>query len=155
MKVTVVVECDPCCPGIRMVPGITFMREQVGPPPPTAPANVGRLDGAVIMALTLSASQQVGMSVSFLDARGNPAQVDGAPTWLVDAPAVLSLTPAPDGMSCLAAAVGPLGNARVSVRADADLGAGVVEVVGILDFTITAGQAATVQISAGTPSEQP
>ena len=107
------------------------------------------------MAVTMSATQQVGMSVKFVDKKGNPAPVDGTPQWLVDNPAVLSVTPAPDGMSCMASAVGPLGMAKVSVKADADLGSGVIDIIGVLDFTITGGRATTVTIDAGSPTEQP
>lgn len=107
------------------------------------------------MAFSLTATQQCDLTIAVTDAKGNPAPVDGPPQWFVDNPAVLALTPAADGMGCLVAAVGPLGTALVSVKADADLGAGVVELVGTLEVEVTAGQAALMAIVPGVPTEQP
>ena len=107
------------------------------------------------MAFTMSDSQQTNCSVVFVDKKGNPAPVDGVPQWLVDNPNVLALAPAADGMSCLVSAVGPLGDATVTVKADADLGSGVTEVIGTLAVTITGGTATTVTITPAAPTEQP
>jgi len=111
--------------------------------------------GRVIMAFTMSSSQQTDVSVVFLDKAGNPAQVDGVPEWMVDNPNVLAINPGIDGLSCRVAAVGPLGLAKVTLTADADLGEGVTAVVGFLDIEITAGQAATVQLNPTAPVEKP
>jgi hypothetical protein len=97
----------------------------------------------------------VTLGVAFVDKKGNPAKVDGVPQWLVDNPNVLALTPATDGMSCTVAAVGPLGTATVSLKADADLGIGVIDVVGAFEVEVTGGQATAVTITPGAPSEQP
>lgn len=107
------------------------------------------------MAFQMTATQQCELTITIVDRKGNPAPVDGPPQWFVDNPAVLSLTPAADGMSCSMAAVGPLGTALVSVRADADLGAGVAELIGTLEVEITGGTAAAVAIVPGPPTEQP
>ncbi len=107
------------------------------------------------MAFTLTDSQQVPVSVAITDKKGNPAKVDGVPVWQVDNPNVLALTPAADGMSCLVAAVGPLGTAKVSMTADADLGAGITEIIGVLDIEVTGGTATTVVLTPGTPTDQP
>lgn len=111
--------------------------------------------GDVLMAVQLTDSQQCDVTPKFVDKKGNPAKVDGAPTWLTDNPDVLSLTPSADGLTCTVAAVGPLGAGKISMKADADLGAGVVELVGTLDFEITAGQATTVILDVGAATEQP
>src|SRR5262245_32037582 len=104
--------------------------------------------------LTLTSTQKADLSVTFLDAKGNPAQVDGVPTWMTDNTDVLALTPAADGMSCEVAAVGPIGNATAQVAADADLGAGVVAIFGTIDVQVTAGQASRVEIAASPPVQQ-
>jgi len=109
----------------------------------------------ITMSLQMTATQQCLISVAFTDKKGNPAKVDGYPVWLTDNTELLALSPANDGMSCLIAAVGPLGSGTVSVRADADLGAGVTNISGSLDVTITGGMATGVALSAGTPVEQP
>ncbi len=54
-----------------------------------------------------------------------PARVDGVPTWNADVPALVSLAPATDGLSCEAAGSGQLGAVTVTADADADLGSGV------------------------------
>lgn len=144
------------CTGIRMIPVLGVIRESTGPVAPTPERRSSfPVIGELLMAFTLTTTQQVTLSVAFTDKKGNPAQVDGTPQWFVDNPAVLALTPAADGMSCLVAAINPLGIAKVSVQADADLGAGVVDVVGVLDCEVTAGMASVVVITPGVVEEQP
>lgn len=104
--------------------------------------------------LTLTDSQKVGLAIQPVDARGNPAPVDGAPQWSVSDEALLRLDVALDGLSAELYAVGPLGNAQVTVAADADLGAGVTTIQGVLDVTVTGGQAVSLAIAAGVPEEQ-
>jgi hypothetical protein len=107
------------------------------------------------MAFQLPDSQQVRLSLAFVDKKGNPAPVDGKPEWQVDNPNVLALVPSDDGLSCLVQAMGPLGPATVSVKADADMGEGVQPIAGLFEVMVTAGPAASVVITAGTPEEQP
>jgi len=107
------------------------------------------------MAFQLIDSQSVSLSVKVVDKKGNDAKVDGVPEWLVDNTEVLALTPAADGLTCVAAAVGPLGTATVTFKADADLGAGVTPLLGTLEVQVVGGQAVTVTVVPGTPTEQP
>jgi len=107
------------------------------------------------MAFSLQDSQQVDLVVQFATKKGNVGKVDGIPEWFVDNPNVLSLAPAADGMSCVISSVGPLGNATVSLKADADMGAGVVDLAGTFDVEVVSGAAAVATITPGTPSEQP
>jgi hypothetical protein len=100
-------------------------------------------------------SQRVTVTLNILDRKGNPAPIDGHPEWAVDNPNVIALTPSGDNLSCVVEAVGPLGAARVSVTADADLGEGVTSIVGILDIEITGGAATVINLVAGTPEEIP
>lgn len=102
------------------------------------------------MTLILTDMQKVPLSVEFLDAAGNPALVDGTPAWSSSDPCV-TLEAAADGLSAVATASGALGTAQVSVTADADMGAGVEPITGLLDIQVIADKAATVGISAGTP----
>lgn len=105
----------------------------------------------------MSASQQTILSVKFVDKKGNPAKVDGVPEWSTDNTDVLALTPDANGlgMACLVQAVGPLGTGMVTLKADADLGSGVVELIGTLEIVVGAGTATNVTIEASTPEEQP
>ncbi len=108
----------------------------------------------LILMFDLAATKQTTLSVKFVDRKGNPAKVDGVPEWLTDNSELLSLTPSSDGMSCECVAVGPLGTANITLTADADLGAGIVALVGTEQVNITAGDATAVTIDHSEPSEQ-
>ena len=138
----------------RIIPGLSGMRESAEQVAPT-PQYRGRLKGKVLLMFEMSDSQQTTLSVTFKDKKGQAAKVDGVPEWLVDNSELLSLTPAADGMSCVVAAVGPLGTANVTMKADADLGAGVTELVGTFEVTITGGNATEAVIMASQATEQP
>lgn len=106
--------------------------------------------------LTLTDSQQCPLEVSFQDKKGNPATVDGTPSWSVSDETILEIVPDTDGMTATVKAIGPLGNAQVVVKADADKTAeGQREIVGILEVTVVAGEAVATIVAAGAPSEQP
>ena len=111
--------------------------------------------GEILMALALPATHQVNLSVEVRDRLGNPAEVQDPLEWSTDNVDLLALTPSDDGRTCQVAAVGPLGMAVVTLRADADLGEGVVHIVGSLEVTVTAGTATVVELVADTPVEQP
>jgi hypothetical protein len=113
-----------------------------------------QITGVGNMSLTMTDTQKVSLTISPLDARGNPARVDGIPTWAASDPALLLVLPEPSGLGAVAIAIGGLGNAQVTVTADVDLGAGVREITGILDITIVGGEAVELGIVAGTPTEQ-
>lgn len=104
--------------------------------------------------LKLTATQNCTLSVAITDKKGNPAPVEGTPTWGVDNPNLLAITPAADGLSAVVSAVGPLGTALVSLQADADLGEGVTPIVGTLEVEIGAGSATVIEIQPGEPEEQ-
>jgi hypothetical protein len=110
--------------------------------------------GNTNMSLILTDEQKVALSVAFLDKAGNAAKVDGAPVWGTSDPNVVVLDVAADGLSAVAVTAGPLGKSQVSVSADADLGEGIVTIVGTLDIEVVGGAAATVGIAAGTPESK-
>ncbi|MBK7542797.1 MAG: hypothetical protein IPI57_13705 [Candidatus Competibacteraceae bacterium] len=105
------------------------------------------------MALTLQVTQQFPIEIQPVDARGNPAAVDGAPAWSVSDETLLTVDPADDGLSAVVSAVGPVGSAQVTVRADARMGAEVREIVGTLDVSLVAAEAATLRLVPGVPTE--
>lgn len=104
--------------------------------------------------LMLTDTQKAMLAITIVDAKGNPAVVDGAPEWSTSDASVLSVQPAADGMSAIVRASGGLGSAQVSVTADADTGAGIEPIAGTLDVEVIAGKAVAVSISAGAPDEQ-
>ena len=79
------------------------------------------------------------VSLSITNSHGDAAAVDGVPVWASSDETVLSVTPADDGMSALVDTVAP-GVARISVTADADMGAGTKSITGVSeDVNVTEG----------------
>ncbi len=100
--------------------------------------------------------QQVPLTVAFADKAGNPANVDGAPVWTSSDPTIVTVTAnGADGMSATAVAVGPLGQVQISVAADADLGAGVTTITGVLDIQVQSSTAVAAVVSTGTAVNKP
>lgn len=95
--------------------------------------------------------------VAFKDAKQNDAMVDGTGAWSLTNPAMATLTPSADGLTCLVVPTGMIGDCELQVLADADLSAngvaedgsvtGVKEILGRLPLTFIAGEAVEVQIS--------
>jgi hypothetical protein len=143
---------------LRLIPLAGVIREQDGPVLPT-PRYVRPTPchGSLILMLTMTDSQHAALSIKVVDKKGNAAPVDGKPVWSTDNPDVLALTPSDDGLTCDVAAVGPLtaSPVRVSVTADADLGAGVTDITGFIDVTIVAGSATSIEVTAGPPADLP
>lgn len=98
-------------------------------------------------------TQKVSLAIKPVNKKGNPAPLDGVPQWSSSDPNVIAVTPAADGLSCVASA-GATGTATVSVTADADLGAGVTPLAGTVDFDVKPGPAVSLGITTGTPEEQ-
>lgn len=104
------------------------------------------------MSLILTDEQKCPLAVAFTTAAGNPAPVDGTPSWNVSNPEVIpNLEVSEDGMSAVIRRPGALGVCQVSVTADADLGEGVVQITGVMDVEVKPAQAVNVGITAGTP----
>jgi hypothetical protein len=95
--------------------------------------------------------QKFTASIQPVDAKNNPAPVDGVPVWSSSNPAVLTVTASEDGMSATITAVGPLGTAQVAVTADADLGEGVSPITGVLDVEVKASNAVSLSIATTAP----
>lgn len=82
-------------------------------------------------------SQSIPASLTITDSQGRPAEVDGIPVWASSDETVLTVQAEADGMDATIVTVAP-GTARVTVHADADLGDGVVDLVGVSeDVTVT------------------
>lgn len=109
--------------------------------------------GDITMVL-LTDSQEIDLAIKPLTKKGHPAQVDGTPVWSSSDPQIATVNPAADGLSCVVRAGANLGSVQISVTADADLGAGVAPLTGVLDLEVIGGGAATMSIIAGTPREQ-
>jgi len=102
------------------------------------------------MSLQMTDAQQCVLTVSAVDAKGNPTTVTpGSLTWLVDNPNLLSVTSNPDGTATVSA-VGPIGQGNVTVNATI---AGAA-VSGTITVNIISGAPTQLSISAGAPSDQ-
>jgi hypothetical protein len=109
--------------------------------------------------ITITDSQQVTVTVTgAIDKKGNPAPIDGTPTFASADTAICTFETDPSdatGMTGLLKAVGPLSSATaISVTADAKIGPEVVEITlnGLAE--ITAGEATSFSVTVGTPAEQ-
>lgn len=90
------------------------------------------------MASLLTSQEFPSVTLTITNAAGQPAPVDGVPVWATSDATVISVVAAADGMSAVVAAVAPGGPARITVTADADLGAGVSTITGVSeDITVT------------------
>jgi len=107
------------------------------------------------MQLVLTATQDAPVQAMCKDSKGNPAQVEGA-SFTTSDDTIVALKPDPGGdpMKTTISAVGPLGSALITFNADADLGAGVVPIIGTMDVVVNPGQATVVELQAGAPVEQ-
>lgn len=104
------------------------------------------------MAFILTADQKVTLSINPVDAYGNPAVVDGVPVWSTSDDTKVTVEAAVDGLSATITAVGPVASGvQISVIADADLGAGVKEITGLLAVDVIAGEAAGLSVNTGEP----
>jgi len=111
-----------------------------------------------ITMLVLPIDQKVHCSIEPVDAKGNPAPIDGVPTWTSSNESIATVTADPsDGSGVFKAwvtPVGQIGSCQINVTADADLGSGVTTIHGVLDITTAAGQAVGFQISTDVPVPQ-
>lgn len=102
------------------------------------------------MALTLSSIQGVQLTVVPVDAKGNPAPIDGVVAWSTSDESVLSVAAASDGLTAEVRAVA-VGHAQITASADARLGPEVVEITGVLEIDVVPAEAVTMALSAGEP----
>lgn len=107
--------------------------------------------GGTIM-LLLTNAQEVEITVQPLDAFGNPAPLDGPPTFTSSDESILTVDhPQLEGLTAVARTVGPTGVVQVTVSADVRLGPEVVTLSGTLDIQVEPGEAVTLGIIAGAP----
>lgn len=86
-----------------------------------------------------------------------PAKVDGIPVWATSDATMISVKPTADGMGADVETVAPGGPVRITVSADADMGAGIVTITGVSDdITVTPGLpvAAVMKLDLGTPAHK-
>ncbi|RXG91594.1 hypothetical protein [Bradyrhizobium zhanjiangense] len=106
---------------------------------------------------TLPMDHHVSMQVTYTDAKGNPATVDGEVTWASSDASIASVQVDPgDSSICTVWPVGTIGQAQITATADADLGDGVRELITTADVEIVAGEAVAGSIQPlGEPVQNP
>jgi hypothetical protein len=91
---------------------------------------------------TLPADHLVNMQVAYTDAKGNPATVDSDVTWASSDEAILTVTVDPgDSTIARAIPVGGVGQVQITATCDADIGAGVRELITTADISVVGGEA--------------
>lgn len=138
-------------PKPRVVFRIGPIRPLTGPVTPTPQFLLSTPVGAIMANFLLPDDKSCTFSIDPKDAAGNPAVLDSAPVWSTDTPAVLALTPATDGKSCVVKPVGPLTPADGSKPAmlQVNILSEGKSLIGTLAVDVTGGQATTVTIVPG------
>lgn len=100
------------------------------------------------MLITITNEEKVQVTLSPATAAGNPAMLDGAPTWTVtEGDATLEVDS--DGMSAFLVSGAPDVNSKITITADADLGEGVVTLEDTIDLAVVAASASALGIVVG------
>ena len=106
----------------------------------------------------LNTSQEFpSVTLTITNSAGQPASVDGVPVWATSDATVVSVDAGADGMSAVVSSVAP-GVARITVTADADLGAGTITITGVSeDINVTedpANLASVMTLNLGAPAQK-
>jgi hypothetical protein len=121
-------------------------------------------EGALTMNLT--DSQRAQLSIRPVDRKGKPAPLDGVPVWATSDETVATVTVGAidtdgnvvadeTGLRAVLEGVAP-GTCRITVTGDANMSPDTTApITGVLEVTVTAGQAINVAIDASSPVELP
>ena len=106
---------------------------------------------------TLPVDDAVQMQVTYVDAEGNPAKVDGPITWASSDETLAEVeVDSVDSSIVTVTPVGPTGQVQITATADADLGDGVRELITVCDISLVAGEAVAGTIQpVGAPFPKP
>lgn len=107
--------------------------------------------GGNMLEVSITNEQQVKVTLKPVTATGKPASVDGVPTWEVISGSS-TVSAAADGLSADLVSSDDPGDTEFLVKADADLGEGVVEISDIVRLHVAGAQAANLGLSAGEPT---
>jgi len=93
---------------------------------------------------TLPVDKKVGVQISYVDSKGNPAKVDGDVRWEESDKSIFLFEVDPNSTQQMAGTIQPqgaLGQAQLKAMADADLGEGVKPLITLFDLEIVGGEA--------------
>lgn len=103
------------------------------------------------MKITITNEQQVQVTLTPVTQGGQPAPLDGVPTWEVIS-GNSTINVAEDGKSATLISADDPGDTEILIKADADLGEGVVQVSDVIQLTVAGAQAASLGITVGEPT---
>jgi hypothetical protein len=91
---------------------------------------------------TLPVDHTVLMQVSYVDAKGNPATIDGEVSWQSSDAGIIAVQVDPaDSTICRAMPVGSVGQVQITATCDADIGEGTRELLTLCDIEVVGGEA--------------
>lgn len=99
------------------------------------------------LTLAITNEQKIKVTLTPTTASGNPATLDGVPTWTVTS-GDATVEPAEDGMSAYLVS-GSVGASNIEVSADADLGEGVRRLTDVTGLNVVPAEAAGLGLIAG------
>lgn len=101
------------------------------------------------MLITITNEQKVPVTLAPTTAAGNPATLDGTPSWnVLEGDATIEV--AADGLSCYLISGSADVNSKIEVSADADLGEGVQTITDVIDLAVVSAQASGLGLTVGT-----
>jgi len=102
------------------------------------------------MLITITNEEKVQVTLAPTTAAGNPATLDGVPTWtVIEGDSTLEVSE--DGLSAFLVSGNADVNSKIEVTADADLGEGVISLTDVIDLAVVAAQASALGLVTGTP----
>jgi hypothetical protein len=100
--------------------------------------------------ISLTNEQKVTVTLTPVTDTGKPATLDGVPTWEVIT-GTSTVVAASDGLSAEIISADDPGDTQYLVKADADLGEGVVEISDTIGLTVIGSMATNLGMTVGTP----
>ena len=102
------------------------------------------------MLITITNEEKVQVTLAPTTAAGNPATLDGVPTWtVIEGDATLEV--AVDGLSAFLVSGAADVNSKIEVSADADLGEGVVTLTDVVDLAVVPASASALGLVVAAP----
>lgn len=102
------------------------------------------------MLITITNEEKVQVTLNPVTPAGNPANLDGTPTWAVtEGDATLDV--AEDGLSAFLISGEANTNSKIEITADADLGEGMVTITDMIDLVVVQASASALGAIIGTP----
>ena len=88
------------------------------------------------MSYSLPLGKLINVQVAFVDSTGKPAKVDGDVTWTSSDTSIATTVVDPVDSTMCRISSAAVGNTTISAEADADLGAGIRELIVTLDLMV-------------------